>query len=144
MGPAATSLALLCLCSLSLGGPTGTANASPTQVRRTQWAPLWLRNTGTLLLATHFCFQMLLLRYSECMCMCSACVRDANGKEKLEQKQYLMTMIFFLLFAQAKKTCPKLQKLCLNLILRKADYSFLFSFFSPHSVNGTEMLMKKF
>lgn len=45
-------------------------------------------------------------------------------KKKLEQKQYLMTMIFVLfLFAQAKKTCPKLQKLCLDLILRKADYS---------------------
>ena len=33
MGPAATSLALLCLCSLGLCVPTGTAGASPTQVR---------------------------------------------------------------------------------------------------------------
>lgn len=36
MAPAATSpLALLCLCSLSLCGPTGSA--SPTQVRTAQW-----------------------------------------------------------------------------------------------------------
>lgn len=33
MGPAATSLALLCLCSLVLCVPTGTADATPTQVR---------------------------------------------------------------------------------------------------------------
>lgn len=35
MGPAATSLALLCLCSLGLCVPTGTASAPPAQVRRT-------------------------------------------------------------------------------------------------------------
>lgn len=144
MGPAATSLALLCLCSLSLGGPTGTANASPTQVRGTQWAPLWLGNTGTLLLlATHFCFQMLLLRYSECMCMCSTCARDANGKKKTRAKTIPDDYdFFFILFAQAKKTCPKLQKLCLDFEEGGLFFSFL-SFFPP-SVNGTEMLRKKF
>lgn len=33
MGPAATSLALLCLCSLPVCVSTGTTDAAPTQVR---------------------------------------------------------------------------------------------------------------
>lgn len=59
-------------------------------------------------------FQVLLRLYSWCM----QAIPDGYD-------------FFLLLFAEAKKTCPKLQKLCLDVLdLGEADYSFL-SFFLP-------------
>lgn len=75
MAPAATSpLALLCLCSLSLCGPAGSA--SPTQVRTTQWLLYGLERVAVLLPRTHF-------RSARCcFAPVNACarVREANGE----------------------------------------------------------------
>lgn len=58
-------------------------------------------------------------RISVFKCCCfgtvNACARDANGKKKTRAKTIPDDYdFFFFLFAQAKKTCPKLQKRCLD------------------------------